>query len=69
MAALHQDKKSDQALQTAHLEESSPDNAPQGNENDFGDDPKIDVEQSSMSYTREEEGEALRRLDWNLIPL
>lgn len=69
MAGLHQDEKSDQARQTAHLEESSAVNVPQENDNDFGDDPKRGMEESGVSYTKEEEGEALRRLDWNLIPL
>lgn len=69
MAALQQDEKSEHARQTAHLEEGSPDNVPQENDNDFGDDPKQEVEKSGLSYTKEEEGEALKKLDWNLIPL
>lgn len=68
MAALHQDEKSDQARQTAHLEESA-ESVPQENDNDFVDDPKREAEESGVSYTKEEEGEALKRLDWNLIPL
>lgn len=69
MAALQQDDKTDDARQTAHLEESSPENAPRANHNDFADDPKREIEESGMSYTKEEEGEALKKLDWNLIPL
>jgi hypothetical protein len=69
MATLHLDNKSDQARQTAHLEESSAENAHHGNDNDFGDDPKREAEESGVSYTKEEECEALKRLDWNLIPL
>lgn len=69
MAALHQNEKSDQARQTAHLEESNAENFPQENDNDFADDPKREAQESGMSYTKEEEGEALKRLDWNLIPL
>lgn len=69
MAALQQDDKTDHAQQTAHLEESSAKNGSGANDNDFGDDPKRDMEESEMSYTKEEEGEALKRLDWNLIPL
>lgn len=68
MAGFQQDK-SDQARQTAHLEESSAETVHQENENDFGDDPKREVAESGLSYTKEEEGEALKRLDWNLIPL
>lgn len=68
MAALNQDEKSDQAQQTAHLE-SMTESVPKENENDFGDDPKREVEEAGVSYTKEEEGEALKKLDWNLIPL
>lgn len=68
MAAL-QGNKSDQAQQTAHLEESSVENAHHANDNNFGDDPKREAEELGLSYTKEEEGEALKRLDWNLIPL
>ncbi|KAI7779170.1 major facilitator superfamily transporter [Diaporthe eres] len=69
MAALHRDEKSDQARQTAYLEESNAENGPQENDNDFADDPKRETVESVTSYTKEEEGEALKRLDWNLIPL
>lgn len=69
MAALQQDDKTDDARQNAHLEESSPENAPGANHIDFVDDPKREIEESGMSYTKQEEGEALKRLDWNLIPL
>lgn len=68
MAGCRQNK-SDQARQTVHLEEGSAETAHQENKTDFGDDPKREVEESGLLYTREEEGEALRRLDWNLIPL
>lgn len=69
MMALQQDEKSEHARQTAHLEESSAENAAGANDNDFVDDPKREFEDSGMTYTKDEEGEALRRLDWNLIPL
>lgn len=69
MAALHRDEKSDQARQTAHLEESNAENGPQESDDDFADDPKHETVESGTSYTKEEEGEALKRLDWNLIPL
>ncbi|KAG6354479.1 hypothetical protein INS49_004496 [Diaporthe citri] len=59
MAATHQDEKSDPARQTAHLEESSAENVPQENGNDFADDPKHEAQESGVSYTKEEEGEAL----------
>lgn len=68
MASFQQDK-SDQARQTAHLEESSAQIVHNENLKDFGDDPKHGAEESGLSYTKEEEGEALKRLDWNLIPL
>lgn len=69
MASLQQDDKTEHARETAHLKESSTQNASGPNDNDFADDPKREMEESGMSYTKEEEGEALKRLDWNLIPL
>lgn len=74
MAALHQHEEFKQTretahLETTHLEDRGAEDVPELNENDLGDDPKREAQEAAMSYTKEEEGEALKKLDWNLIPL